>query len=56
MPVCREEYPRPRAVASGRSVACHLYVDGSTLPVAADRERRADPPAALEHTATEERR
>ena len=30
MPVCREQYPLPRAVAPGRSVACHLYRDGST--------------------------
>jgi oligopeptide transport system ATP-binding protein len=25
MPVCKEIYPRLRAVSSGRSVACHLY-------------------------------
>ena len=30
MPVCKEEYPRLRTVASGRTVACHLYSETAT--------------------------
>jgi peptide/nickel transport system ATP-binding protein len=40
MPVCVEEYPAPRQVAPGRSVACHLYADGSTERVAAPAVQR----------------
>lgn len=30
MPICAEQYPATRTVAAGRTVACHLYTEGSS--------------------------